>query len=74
MTEIDVATRHRQVTILQCMVAKDEDEIIWTLSMNKDIMKKELGFGKYLTSYIPCICISIVLQILCLIFYRVRKS
>lgn len=58
MTEIDVATRHRQVTILQCMVAKDEDEIIWTLSMNKDIMKKELGFGKYLTSYIPCICIS----------------
>lgn len=50
MTEIDVATRHRQVTILQCMVAKDEDEIIWTLSMNKDIMKKEIGFGKYLTS------------------------
>lgn len=46
MTEIDDATRQRQVTILQCMVAKDEDEIIWTLSMNKDIMKKEMGFGK----------------------------
>lgn len=59
MTEIDVATRQRQVTILQCMVAKDEDEIIWTLSMNKDIMKKEIGFRKYMISYIPCICISI---------------
>lgn len=69
MTEIDVATRHRQVTILQCMVAKDEDEIIWTLSMNKDIMKKELGFGKYLTSYMNekklfCINANIVFDLL----------
>lgn len=30
------------------MVVKDEDEIIWMLFMNKDIMKKELGFGKYI--------------------------
>lgn len=39
------------------MVVKDEDEIIWMLFMNKDIMKKELGFGKYLILYILCICI-----------------
>ena len=47
MEELDVATRQRQINILQCLVSKDEDEIIWTLSMNKDIMKKEIGFGKH---------------------------
>lgn len=47
MEELDVATRQRQINILQCLVSKDDDEIIWTLSMNKDIMKKEIGFGKH---------------------------
>lgn len=46
MAELDIATRQRQVEILQSMVSKDEDEIIWMLSSNKDIMKKEIGFGK----------------------------
>ena len=47
MEELDVATRQRQINILQCLVSKDDDEIIWTLSMNKDIMKKDIGFGKH---------------------------